>query len=287
MWTAGLCLPLKNTDICFGKTLKYLQTGFIFLRCTFKICYVSFRTVLGLGIIQSYETPILWPSDLKRPWCWERLKARGEGDDRRWDGWMASPTQWTWVWVNSRSWWWTGRPGVLQSTGSQRVGHDWATELNWATNNACRHQFANKGPSSQRYGFASSHTQMWKLDHKEGWELNNWWFRTVMLAKMDIKPVNLKGYQPWTFIGKTDAEAPIHWAPDAKSQLIGKNPDARKVWGQEKKEATEDEMVGWHHQLNRHEFEQTQGDSEREGSLVCCSPWGHKEWHTTEQLNSN
>ena len=68
---------------------------------------------------------------LKRAWCWERLKAGGEGDDREWDGWMASPTQWTWVWVNSRSWWWTGKPGVLQSLGSQRVGHNWATELNW------------------------------------------------------------------------------------------------------------------------------------------------------------
>ena len=68
---------------------------------------------------------------LKRPWCWERLKAGREGNDKGWDGWMASPTQWTWVCVNSGSWWWTGRPGMLQSTGSQRVGHDWATELNW------------------------------------------------------------------------------------------------------------------------------------------------------------
>ena len=68
---------------------------------------------------------------LKRPWCWERLKAGGEGDDRGWNGWMASPTQWTWVWVNSGSWWWTGRPGVLRFMGSQRVGHDWATEVNW------------------------------------------------------------------------------------------------------------------------------------------------------------
>ena len=68
----------------------------------------------------------------KRPWCWERSKVGGKGDDRGWDGWMASPTQWTWVWVNSRSWWWTGRPGMLQSMGSQRVGHDWATErVNW------------------------------------------------------------------------------------------------------------------------------------------------------------
>ena len=68
---------------------------------------------------------------LKRFWCWERLKAGAEGDDRGWDGWMASPTQWTWVWVNSRSWWWTGRPGVLRFMGSQRVGYDWVTELNW------------------------------------------------------------------------------------------------------------------------------------------------------------
>ena len=88
------------------------------------------------------ETPILWPpgakswliwilTNLKRPWCWERLRAGGEGDDRKWDGWMASPTQWTWVWVNSGSWWWTGRPGVLRLLGSQRVRRDWVTELNW------------------------------------------------------------------------------------------------------------------------------------------------------------
>ena len=80
------------------------------------------------------EALMLWPPDelthWKRPWCWERLKAGGEGDDRGWDDWMAS-TQWKWVWVNSGSWWWTGRTGVLQSMGSQRVGHDWATELNW------------------------------------------------------------------------------------------------------------------------------------------------------------
>ena len=83
------------------------------------------------------ETPILWPPDAKnwligKDWCWERLKAGGKGDGRGWDGWMASPTQWTWVWVNSGSWWWTGRPSVLQSIGSQRVRHDWATELNWS-----------------------------------------------------------------------------------------------------------------------------------------------------------
>ena len=81
-------------------------------------------------------TPILWPPHMKswligKDWCWEVLGAGGEGDNRGWDGWMASPTRWTWVWVNSGSWWWTGRPGVLRFAGSQRVGHDWATELNW------------------------------------------------------------------------------------------------------------------------------------------------------------
>ena len=78
---------------------------------------------------------------LKRPWCWERLRAGGEGDDRGWDGWMASLTQWTWVWVGSGSWCWTGRPGVLQLTGLQRVGHDWATELNGLSLNDNKHKF--------------------------------------------------------------------------------------------------------------------------------------------------
>ena len=83
------------------------------------------------------ETPILWPPDVKswliwKDSCWERLKAGGEGDDRGWDGWMASPTQWTWVWMNPGNWWWTGRPGVLWFMGSQSFRHDWATELNWA-----------------------------------------------------------------------------------------------------------------------------------------------------------
>ena len=79
-----------------------------------------------------YFGHLMWRVDsLNRLWCWEGLGERGEGDDRGWDDWMASLTRWTWVWVNSRSWWWTGRPGVLQFMGSQRVGHDWATELNW------------------------------------------------------------------------------------------------------------------------------------------------------------
>ena len=80
------------------------------------------------------KTLAIWCEELthwKRPWCWKRLKAGGEGGDRGWDGWVASLMRWTWVWVSFRSWWWTGRPGVLQSMGSQRVGHDWANELNW------------------------------------------------------------------------------------------------------------------------------------------------------------
>ena len=85
-------------------------------------------------MLKNSNTLATWCKELphlKRPWCWERLRAGGEGDDRGWDRWMASPTQWTWVWVDSGSWWWRGRPGVLQFMGSQRVGHEWATELNW------------------------------------------------------------------------------------------------------------------------------------------------------------
>ena len=108
---------------------------------------------------------------------------------------------------------------------------------------------------------------MWELDHKEGWALKNWFFQTVVLEKIleslldskEIKPVNPKGNQSWTLIGRTDAEAetPILWSPDAKNWFIGKDPDAGKDWGQEEKGMTEDEMVGWHHWLNGHEFEQT------------------------------
>ena len=77
--------------------------------------------------------PVNYRHNWKRPWCWEGLGAGREGADRGWDGWMASPTRWAWVWVNSGSWWWTGRPGVLRSMGLQRAGHDWVTELNWTT----------------------------------------------------------------------------------------------------------------------------------------------------------
>ena len=103
------------------------------------------------------------------------------------------------------------------------------------------------------------------------------------LDSKEIKPVNPKGNRPWIFIERTDAEAkaPIFWPPDVKSQLIGKDPDSGKNWGQEGKGATEDEMFGWHHSLNGHEFEQTPGECEGQGSPVCCSLWGHKESKVT------
>ena len=105
----------------------------------------------------------------------------------------------------------------------------------------------------------------------------------------EIKLVNPKGNQPWIFTGRTDAEAevPVHWRPDAKSWLIAKDPDAGKDWRQERKGTTEDEMVGWHHRLNGHGFEQTPGDGEEQGSLACCSPWGCKESDMTEWLTKN
>ena len=107
------------------------------------------------------------------------------------------------------------------------------------------------------------------------------------LDSKEIKPVNPKGNQSWIFIGRIDAEAEalILWAPDTKNQLIGKNPEAGKEWGQEEKGTTEEEMIGWHDQLNGYEFEQAPGVGDGQGSLVCCSPWGCKESDTTKRLN--
>ena len=133
------------------------------------------------------------------------------------------------------------------------------------------------------------------VDHKEGWVPKNWCFWTVLLEKTlespldckKIKPINPKEKQPWVFIGRTDAEAPIFWPPDMKSQLIENDPDLGKERRQEEKGMTVDEMVGWHHWLNGHEFEQALGDGDEQGSLVCCSAWGHKESDMTEWLNNN
>ena len=152
-----------------------------------------------------------------------------------------------------------------------------------------RHYFTDKGPSSPSYGFSSSHICMSELDYKESWTLKNWCFWTVALEKTlesplnckEIKPVSPEGNESWIFIGRTDAaiETPILWPPDTKSQLIGKDPDPGKDWGQEEKGMTDDEMVGWHHWFNGHEFEQTLGAVAGQGSLVCCSPWGHRVGH--------
>ena len=128
-----------------------------------------------------------------------------------------------------------------------------------------RNYFANKCPSSQGYGFSSSHVWMWELDYKESWAQKNWCIWTVLLEKTlespleykEIQPVPPKGDQSWVFIGRTDAEAEtsVLWQPHVKSWLIGKDRDAGKDWGQEEKRMTEDEMAGWHHQLDGHEFE--------------------------------
>ena len=130
---------------------------------------------------------------------------------------------------------------------------------------------------------------MWELNHKEGWVPKNWCFWTVAMEKTlesplhskEIKSVHPKGNQPWIFFGSTDAEAeaPILWPPDAKSQLIRKDPDAGRDWRQE------DEMVEWHHQHSGHGFGWTPGVGDGQGGLVCCGSWGLKESDMTEQLN--
>ena len=131
--------------------------------------------------------------------------------------------------------------------------------------------FANKGPSSQRYGFSSGHVWMWELDCEESWELMNWCFWTAVLEKtlespLDCKEIQLvrsEGDQPWDFFGRNDAEAetPVLWPPHVKSWLIGKDSHAGRDWGQEEKGTTEDEMAGWHHWLDGCESEWTPGGS--------------------------
>ena len=163
------------------------------------------------------------------------------------------------------------RPGMLQSMGSQRVRHDWVPEL----------------------------TDMGKRLEAEkpkgSWGPKNWCFLTVVLEKTleslldskEIQPVHPKGNQSWIFIERTDAEAktPVVWPPDAKNWLIWKDSDAGKDWRQEEKGMTEDEMVGWHHRLNGHEFEWTPGVSDGQGGLGCCDSWDRKESDSTERLN--
>ena len=140
-----------------------------------------------------------------------------------------------------------------------------------------------------------SHVWMWELNCKETWALKNLCFWTVVLEKTlespldckEIQPVHPKGDQSWVSIGRTEAEAEtlILWPPDVKNWLIGKDPDAGKDWGQEEKGMTEDEVVGWHHRLNGHEFEWTPGVGNGQGGLACCDSWGRKESDTTKRLN--
>ena len=150
---------------------------------------------------------------------------------------------------------------------------------------------------SQSYVFSRSQVWIWELDRKESWVVKNWCFWIVVLEKTlespsdckEIQPVHPRGDQSWIFTGRTDAEdeASVLCPCDAKKWPFRKYPDAGKDWRWEEKGATEDEMVGWHHWLNGHEFEQAPEDGEGQGSLVCCSPWGCKESDTTYQLKYN
>ena len=163
---------------------------------------------------------------------------------------------------------------------SRRVGH------NWATFTFTFIQYV--GPSSQGYGFSSSHVWMWELNYKESWAPKNWCFWTVVLEKTlespldckEIQPVHPKGNQSWIFIGRTDVEAetPILWPPNATNRLIWKDPDAGKDWRQEEKGMTEVKMVGWHHWLKGHEFEQTLGVGDGQGGLA--SQRVRRDWAT-------
>ena len=136
---------------------------------------------------------------------------------------------------------------------------------------------------------------MWELDCEESWVLKNWCFWTVVLEKTlespldckEIQPVHSEWDQSWVFLGRNDAKAetPVFWPPHAKSWLIGKDSDAGRDWGQEEKGMTEDEMAGWHHQLDGHEFEWTPGVDDGQGGLACCNSWGRKEPNMTEWLN--
>ena len=145
-----------------------------------------------------------------------------------------------------------------------------------------RHYSADKSLSSQSYGFSSSHVWMWELGHKESWVLNYWCFWIVVLEKTlessldckEIKPIILKKINP-----EYSLEALILWSPDAKNWLIRKDPDSGKDWRQEENEMTEDEMVGWHHPFDGHEFDQPLGVGDGWGGPVHCSPWGCRVGH--------
>ena len=174
-------------------------------------------------------------------------------------------------------------PGGLPSMGSHRVWHDWS-DLGVVVVKA------------MVFPVVMYECESGTIKKAEHWRIFAFELCVVLektlespLNCKEIKPVNPKGNQSWIFIGRTDAEAeaPKLWPPDVKSWLIRKDPDAGKDWRQEEKGTTEEKMVGWHHWLTGHEFEQTLKDGKGQGSLACCSPWGHKELDTTEWLNNN
>jgi len=199
----------------------------------------------------------------------------------------------------------TGEPAGLLSMGSYRVGHDWsdlaAAAAPWKKSydpsrqyiKKQSHYFANKCPSTQSYGFFSSHVWMWELNHKEVCVPKNWCFWTMVLEKTlespldckEIKPVNPKGNQSWLFIGRTDAEAetPIF------GHLIGRITHWKGPWCWERLKAGEGDDRGWDGWIasltDGHEFEQTMGVCDGQGSFTCCSPWGLNKLDTNERLN--
>ena len=170
-----------------------------------------------------------------------------------------------------------------------------------------RHYFANKGPCSQSYVFSSSHVWMWELDNKERWAPKNWCFWTVVLEKTleshldckEIWPVHPKGNQSWIFIGRTETEAktPILWPPDVKFWLTEKDTDAGQDWRQKEKGVTEDEMVGWYHWLDEHEFEQALGVGDREAwraaahgvakNQIWLRDWSELNWTHWQKIFAN
>ena len=175
---------------------------------------------------------------------------------------------------------WKKEPGGLQSMGSQRVRHDLANSLHFT-------YFANKGPSSQGYGFSSSHVWMWGLDYKVSWAPKNRCFWTVVLDNTLENPLESKEIQP---VHPKGDQLNIHWKDWCWSwnsntlatwceELTHLKSPWCWDWGQEEKGTTEDKMVGWLHRLNGHGFGWTPGVGDGQGSLVCCSPWGQKVWH--------
>ena len=193
-----------------------------------------------IGLATWCEEPTHW----ERPWCWETLKAKGEGGNRGWDDSVASLTQWTWIWASSRRWWRTEEPEVQGVAKSLT----WLSDCTTATN--VSNVFGNR---------------MWNQDTQ------NRWSHCLNLSDNHCLPLS------YGFI--------TYMSIDKQYDFLEKDPDVGKEWRQEEKGTTEDEMVGWHHQPDGHEFEQAPGVGDGQGSLLRCSPWGRKESDMTERLN--